>query len=85
MRERNYKGMTLESVVELENGKMVMVSEFFNEDVLTSTIHLTKMAISWVKAGRSYLLADEEHRSRIQNVVIVALSSRLACVVLFSA
>ena len=25
-------GMTLESVVELENGKMVMVSEFFNED-----------------------------------------------------
>ena len=33
VRERNYKGMTLESVVfELENGKMVMVSEFFNED-----------------------------------------------------
>ena len=32
IRERNYKGMTLESVVELENGKMVMVSEFFNED-----------------------------------------------------
>ncbi len=29
---QNYKGMTLESVVELENGKMVMVSEFFNED-----------------------------------------------------
>ncbi|UMX60878.1 hypothetical protein MJ391_11240 [Escherichia coli] len=27
VRERNYKGMTLESVVELENGKMVMVSE----------------------------------------------------------
>ncbi|UMG85814.1 hypothetical protein MJK70_10325 [Klebsiella pneumoniae] len=35
VRERNYKGMTLESVVELENGKMLMVSEFFNEDVLT--------------------------------------------------
>lgn len=32
VRERNYKGMTLESVVELENGKMVMVNEFFNED-----------------------------------------------------
>ncbi|MGU0015719.1 TOBE domain-containing protein [Escherichia coli] len=32
VRERNYEGMTLESVVELENGKMVMVSEFFNED-----------------------------------------------------
>ncbi|KFC09491.1 ATP-binding component of an ABC superfamily spermidine/putrescine transporter [Trabulsiella guamensis ATCC 49490] len=32
VRERNYKGMTLESVVELESGKMVLVSEFFNED-----------------------------------------------------
>ncbi|WP_164031035.1 TOBE domain-containing protein, partial [Serratia marcescens] len=32
VRERNYKGMTLDSVVEMENGKMVMVSEFFNED-----------------------------------------------------
>lgn len=30
--ECNYKGMMLELVVELENGKMVMVSEFFNED-----------------------------------------------------
>ncbi|MEX0632707.1 hypothetical protein M8494_13965 [Serratia ureilytica] len=36
MRERNYKGMTLESVVELESGKTVMVSEFFNEDIRTS-------------------------------------------------
>ena len=32
VRERNYKGMTLESTVELENGKIVLVSEFFNED-----------------------------------------------------
>lgn len=31
VREHNYKGMTLESVVELENGNMVLVSEFFNE------------------------------------------------------
>ncbi len=32
VRERNYKGMTLDSVVEMEDGKIVMVSEFFNED-----------------------------------------------------
>ncbi|SEQ53617.1 spermidine/putrescine ABC transporter ATP-binding protein PotA [Basfia succiniciproducens] len=33
IRERNYKGMTLESTVELEhNNKLVLVSEFFNED-----------------------------------------------------
>jgi spermidine/putrescine transport system ATP-binding protein len=40
--------MTLESVVELENGKMVMVSEFFNEDDLT----LTTLSIrKWLSTG----------------------------------
>lgn len=48
IRERNYKGMTLESVVELENGKMVMVSEFFNEDDLTSTTLSTR---KWLSTG----------------------------------
>ena len=32
VRERTYKGMTLDSVIELESGMRVMVSEFFNED-----------------------------------------------------
>lgn len=32
VKERTYKGMTLDSVVELASGKTVMVSEFFNED-----------------------------------------------------
>ncbi|MFP1496090.1 hypothetical protein ACLB1Q_08315 [Escherichia coli] len=50
VRERNYKGMTLESVVELENGKMVMVSEFFNEDDPTLTTLDQKMAINWVES-----------------------------------
>lgn len=62
VRERNYKGMTLESVVELENGKMVMVSEFFNEDDPDFDHSLDqKMAINW---GESWevVLADEEHK-----------------------
>lgn len=62
VRERNYKGMTLESVVELENGKMVMVSEFFNEDAPDFDHSLDqKMAINWVESWE-VVLADEEHK-----------------------
>ncbi|MGF7450336.1 hypothetical protein V7P28_45475, partial [Klebsiella michiganensis] len=54
------KGMTLESVVELENGKMVMVSEFFNEDDPDFDHSLDQlMAINWSrewsKSGSSSL------------------------------
>ncbi len=53
--------MTLESVVELENGKMVMVSEFLTKTIRTLITRLTrKMAIncrSW-----EVVLADEEHQ-----------------------
>jgi spermidine/putrescine transport system ATP-binding protein len=60
VRERNYKGMTLESNVELENGKMVMVSEFFNEDDPDFDHTLNqKMAINWVESWE-VVLADEE-------------------------
>ena len=62
VRERNYKGMTLESVVELENGKMVMVSEFFNEDDPDFDHSLDqKMVINWVESWE-VVLADEEHK-----------------------
>ena len=62
VRERNYKGMTLESVVELENGKMVMVSEFFNEDDPDFDHSLDqKMAINWVESWE-VVLADEAHK-----------------------
>ncbi|CTT14352.1 spermidine/putrescine ABC transporter ATP-binding protein PotA [Escherichia coli] len=62
VRERNYKGMTLESVVELENGKMVMVSEFFNEDDPDFDHSLDqKMAINWVESWE-VVLTDEEHK-----------------------
>jgi hypothetical protein len=72
VRERNYKGMTLESVVELENGKMVLVSEFFNEDDPDFDHSLNqKMAINWWKAGRSYWLM--KNTSKFQNVVIATI------------
>lgn len=62
VRERNYKGMTLESVVELENGKVVMVSEFFNEDDPDFDHSLDqKMVINWVESWE-VVLADEEHK-----------------------
>ncbi|MEZ3498261.1 spermidine/putrescine ABC transporter ATP-binding protein PotA [Pantoea sp. KPR_PJ] len=49
VRERNYKGMTLESTVELENGKLVTVSEFFNEDDPDFDHSLNqKMVVNWV-------------------------------------
>lgn len=60
VRERNYKGMTLESVLELENGKMVLVSEFFNEDDPDFDHSLNqKMAVNWVESWE-VVLADEE-------------------------
>lgn len=60
VRERNYKGMTLESVVKLENGKMVMASEFFNGDDPDVNRSLNqKVAVTWVESWE-VVLADEE-------------------------
>ncbi|WP_409307640.1 spermidine/putrescine ABC transporter ATP-binding protein PotA [Pectobacterium sp. B1J-3] len=60
VRERNYKGMTLESNIELENGKMVMVSEFFNEDDPDFDHSLNqKVAVTWVESWE-VVLHDEE-------------------------
>lgn len=59
VRERNYKGMTLESVVELENGKMVLVSEFFNEDDPDVDHSLNqKMAVTWVESWEVVLVNE---------------------------
>ncbi|MGL6026369.1 MAG: spermidine/putrescine ABC transporter ATP-binding protein PotA [Vibrio sp.] len=49
--DRTYKGMTLESVVELESGMCVMVSEFFNEDDPDVDHSIgQKVAITWVES-----------------------------------
>lgn len=51
VRERNYKGMTLESTLALENGKLVTVSEFFNEDDPDFDHSLNqKMTVNWVES-----------------------------------
>ncbi len=60
VRERNYKGMTLDSVLELESGKSVMVSEFFNEDDPDVDHSLDqKVAVTWVESWE-VVLPDEE-------------------------
>jgi spermidine/putrescine transport system ATP-binding protein len=49
--DRTYKGMTLDSVIELESGMRVMVSEFFNEDDPDVDHSLgQKVAVTWVES-----------------------------------
>lgn len=58
--DRTYKGMTLDSVVELESGMRVMVSEFFNEDDPDVDHSLgQKVAITWVERWE-VVLNDEQ-------------------------
>ncbi|MXP67448.1 spermidine/putrescine ABC transporter ATP-binding protein PotA [Pantoea sp. Aalb] len=61
VRARNYKGMILESIVELENGKMLTISEFFNEDNLDYDDFLNqKIIIKWIP-NREMVLPYEHH------------------------
>ena len=47
--DRNYKGATLDSVVELDSGKRILVSEFFDEDDPDFDYRLGQgVAIHWV-------------------------------------
>ncbi|AWX13901.1 putrescine/spermidine ABC transporter ATP-binding protein [Mergibacter septicus] len=63
VRERNYKGMTLESTIELESGKKVLVSEFFNEDDPDVDHSLDqKVAVTWVESWE-VVLKDEDDNS----------------------
>ncbi|WP_205619449.1 spermidine/putrescine ABC transporter ATP-binding protein PotA [Ferrimonas senticii] len=59
--ERTYKGMTLESIVELDSGMRVQVSEFFNEDDPDVDHSLgQKVAITWVESWEVVLNDDQE-------------------------
>ncbi len=59
--ERTYKGMTLDSVVELESGMRVMVSEFFNEDDPDVDHSLgQKVAVTWVESWEVVLKDEHE-------------------------
>ncbi|QJC31008.1 spermidine/putrescine ABC transporter ATP-binding protein PotA [Enterobacteriaceae endosymbiont of Macroplea appendiculata] len=50
IKEKNYKGMTLEFILELDNGKIITVNEFFNENdpYFDHALH-QKMLITWVE------------------------------------
>lgn len=62
VRERTYKGMTLDSVVELESGMRVMVSEFFNEDDPDVDHSLgQKVSITWVESWEVVLTDEQAH------------------------
>ncbi|UUM31765.1 spermidine/putrescine ABC transporter ATP-binding protein PotA [Vibrio japonicus] len=59
--ERTYKGMTLDSVIELESGMRVMVSEFFNEDDPDVDHSLgQKVAVTWVESWEVVLNDQQE-------------------------
>ncbi|MDH1321413.1 spermidine/putrescine ABC transporter ATP-binding protein PotA [Enterobacter bugandensis] len=48
VREKNYKGMTIESLVELVSGKTITVSEFFNEDAPDVDLTLgQRVSVRW--------------------------------------
>ncbi|HGJ5898876.1 spermidine/putrescine ABC transporter ATP-binding protein PotA [Arsenophonus apicola] len=60
VRERNYKGMMLDTEIEMSNGKRVMVSEFFNEDDPDVDHSLAqKIAVTWVESWEVVLLDEE--------------------------
>ncbi|WP_417501792.1 spermidine/putrescine ABC transporter ATP-binding protein PotA [Marinobacter sp.] len=57
--ERNYKGSTLDSVIELKDGSHVMASEFFDEDDPAFDYSIgERVRVSWVD-GWEWLLAEE--------------------------
>jgi spermidine/putrescine transport system ATP-binding protein len=57
--ERNYKGSTLDSVIELEDGAQVLASEFFDEDDPAFDYRLGEpVRVSWVD-GWEWLLPEE--------------------------
>ncbi len=59
--DRTYKGMTLESVIELDSGMTVMVSEFFNEDDPDVDHSIgQKVAITWVESWEVVLNDEQE-------------------------
>lgn len=50
VQERNYKGKTLDSVIELRNGQTVLASEFFDEDDPDFDYRINeKVIVTWVK------------------------------------
>jgi spermidine/putrescine transport system ATP-binding protein len=60
--ESNYKGSTLDSIIQLHNGHMVKASEFFDEDDPSFDYKMGELVkVSWVD-GWEWVLPEEEAR-----------------------
>ncbi|WP_158773740.1 spermidine/putrescine ABC transporter ATP-binding protein PotA [Cobetia sp. L2A1] len=58
--ERNYKGMTLDTVLELDSGQQILASEFFDEDDPDFDYRLgERVRVSWVPDWEIILPDDE--------------------------
>ncbi len=76
-----YKGMTLESVVELESDMCVMVSEFLNEDDPDVDHSIgQKVAVTWVESWEVVLI--DEKKLNQQNAIFTLIVSWLVLFVL---
>ncbi|QJC36281.1 spermidine/putrescine ABC transporter ATP-binding protein PotA [Enterobacteriaceae endosymbiont of Donacia cincticornis] len=64
IQEKNYKGMTLESILKLNNGKIITVSEFFNEnDPYVDHPLNQKMLINWIETWEIVLPYDKNNKT----------------------
>ncbi|QJC35041.1 spermidine/putrescine ABC transporter ATP-binding protein PotA [Enterobacteriaceae endosymbiont of Donacia piscatrix] len=64
IQEKNYKGMTLESTLRLNNGKIITVSEFFNEnDPYVDHLLNQKMLINWIETWEIILPYDKNYQT----------------------
>ena len=58
--ESNYKGSTLDSIIELTNGHIIKASEFFDEDDPSFDYKLNEgVKVSWVD-GWEWVLPEED-------------------------
>lgn len=59
--EKTYKGMTLDTVIQLDSGRILLASEFFDEDDPSFDYALgQRVAVSWVPSWETVLPADAE-------------------------
>ena len=63
--ESNYKGSTLDSIIELANGHIIKASEFFDEDDPSFDYKLNEgVKVSWVDGWEWVLPEDADHTNK---------------------
>ena len=67
--ESNYKGSTLDSIIELTNGHVIKASEFFDEDDPSFDYKLNEgVKVSWVD-GWEWVLPEEETHDSVDSSI----------------